>query len=101
MLGVGRDLCGSSSPTLLLKQGHLQQAAQDLVQAKLMMNHIDLGFHYKHPNPFYRTEFPGCCHFGIIFDTLPLLKSVTLRPMSVDFFGSPGSRGVLVVCTII
>jgi len=32
-VGVGRDLCGSSSPTLLLKQGHLQQAAQDLVQA--------------------------------------------------------------------
>jgi len=30
---VGRDLCGSSSPTLLLKQGHLQQAAQDLVRA--------------------------------------------------------------------
>ena len=35
MLGVGRDLCGSSSPTLLLKQGHLQQAAQDLVQVGL------------------------------------------------------------------
>ena len=35
MLGVGRDLCGSSSPTLLLKQGHLQQAAQDLVQGSL------------------------------------------------------------------
>jgi len=33
MVGVGRDLCGSSSPTLLRKQGHLQQAAQDLVQA--------------------------------------------------------------------
>jgi len=33
--GVGRDLCGSSSPTLLPKQGHLQQAAQDLVQADL------------------------------------------------------------------
>jgi len=31
MSGVGRDLCGSSSPTLLLKQGLLQQAAQDLV----------------------------------------------------------------------
>jgi len=27
MFGVGRDLCGSSSPTLLPKQGHLQQAA--------------------------------------------------------------------------
>ena len=35
MVGVGRDLCGSSSPALLLKQGHLEQAAQDLVQAGL------------------------------------------------------------------
>ena len=35
MVGVGRDLCGSSSLTLLPKQGHLQQAAQDLVQAGL------------------------------------------------------------------
>ena len=35
MLGVGRDLCGSYSPTPLLKQEHLQQAAQDLVQAGL------------------------------------------------------------------
>jgi len=30
MFGFGKDLCGSSSPTLLPKQGHLQQAAQDL-----------------------------------------------------------------------
>ena len=35
MLGVRRDLCGSSSPTPLPKQGHLQQAAQDLVQVGL------------------------------------------------------------------
>jgi len=35
MVGVGRDLCGSSSPTPLSKQGHLQQAAQDRVQAGL------------------------------------------------------------------
>jgi len=35
MLGVGRDLCGSSSPTPLLKQGRLQQAAQDLTQVGL------------------------------------------------------------------
>jgi len=33
MVGAGRDLCGSSSPTLLPKQGHLQQAAQHLIQA--------------------------------------------------------------------
>ena len=35
MVGVGRDLCRSSSPTLLPKQGHLQQAAEDLVQEGL------------------------------------------------------------------
>ena len=35
MVGIGRDLCGSSSPTLLPMQGHLQQAAQDLVQVGL------------------------------------------------------------------
>jgi len=35
MFGVGRDLWGSPSPTPLPKQGHLQQAAQDLVQAGL------------------------------------------------------------------
>ena len=35
MSGVERDLCGSSGPIPLPKQGHLQQAAQDLVQAGL------------------------------------------------------------------
>jgi len=35
MFGVGRDLCGSSSPNPLPKQVPLQQAAQDLVQAGL------------------------------------------------------------------
>ena len=35
MFGVGRDLCGSPNPTPLPKRGHLQQAAQDLVQASL------------------------------------------------------------------
>ena len=35
MVGVGRYLCGSSSPTPLLKQGHLGQDAQDFVQAGL------------------------------------------------------------------
>jgi len=33
MIGVGRDLCGSPSPTPMLKQGHLEQAAQDHIQA--------------------------------------------------------------------
>jgi len=37
MFGVGRDLCGSSSPTPLPKQGHLQQAAT-LVLLKIEAN---------------------------------------------------------------
>jgi len=36
MVGVGRDLCGSSGPTPLLKQCHLEQAAQDLPGRFLM-----------------------------------------------------------------
>jgi len=32
IVGVGRDLWGSSGPTPLPKQGHLEQAAQDLIQ---------------------------------------------------------------------
>jgi len=35
MFGVGRDLWGSLSPTPLPKQGHPEQAAQDLVQTGL------------------------------------------------------------------
>jgi len=35
MVGVGRDLCGSPSPTPLPKQGHPEQAAQERVQAGL------------------------------------------------------------------
>jgi len=34
-LGAGRDFCGSSSPTPLLKQGYLEQAAWDVVQMGL------------------------------------------------------------------
>jgi len=33
MVGLGKEFYGSSSPTPLPKQGHLQQAAQDLIQA--------------------------------------------------------------------
>jgi len=35
MVGAGRDLCGSPSPTLLPKQGHPQQTAQDRIHAGL------------------------------------------------------------------
>jgi len=83
MVGVGRDLCGSSSPTPLPKQGHLQQAEQDRIQA---------GFEYlqrrrlhnlpgqpvlvlRHPQseevlPYVQTE-------------LPLLQFVPIAPCPV------------------
>ena len=35
MAGFGRDLCGSSSPSAMLKLGHLEQAAQELFQVGL------------------------------------------------------------------
>ena len=35
MVGVGRDLSGSSSPTPLPKQGHPEQAEQDRIEAGL------------------------------------------------------------------
>jgi len=47
MGGVGKDLCGSSSPTLLPKQGHLEQAAQDLVQ---------VGFEYLHRRRLHKSS---------------------------------------------
>ena len=47
MVRVGRDLCGSSSPIPLPKQGHIQQAAQDLIQ---------VGFEYLRKTRFHNTS---------------------------------------------
>ena len=47
MVGVGRDLRGSSSPTPLLKQGHLQQDAQD---------HVQVGFENLHRRRIHNTS---------------------------------------------
>jgi len=56
MVGSGRDLCESSSPTPLPKQGHLEQAAQDLVQA-------DFGFlQRRRIHSPSGKPVPGLCH---------------------------------------
>jgi len=55
MVGVGRDLCGSSSPTLLPKQGHLQQVVEDLVQAGLQ--YLQRRLHH-----LLRQPVPGLHH---------------------------------------
>ena len=62
-----RDLCGSPSPALLPKQGHLQQAAQDLVQAGL--EYLQRRRLHNLPALFCRGISPmqwyGCCYFVI------------------------------------
>jgi len=86
MVGVGRDLCGSSSPNPLLKQGHLQQAAQDLVQVGLeylqrrlhnlpvqlvpVLRHLQ-----REVLPYVQTELPMLQFVPvyILFSVLPLL----------------------------
>jgi len=63
MVGVGSDLCGSPSPTLLPKQGHLQQAVEDLVQADLeYLQRRRLHSLPGQPGPGLRHQCsPGCC----------------------------------------
>jgi len=81
--GVGRDVCGSSSPTRLPKQGHLEQVAQDLVQ---------VGFKYLQRRRFHnpsvqpvpvlhqpqREEVLTCVELE-----LPMLQSVSVAPCPV------------------
>ena len=78
MVRVGRDLCGSSSPTPLPKQGHLQQPAQDFVQACLeYLQRRRLHNLPGQPGPQSRTTF-----FSVSTSLLSPLKSVF--PFSKD-----------------
>jgi len=92
MIGVGRDLCGSSSPTLLLKQGHLQQAAQELVQA---------GLQYLQRRRLHNLRgqpVPVLCHpqreevLPHVQTELPLLQFVPIAPCPVagHYWKEPG-----------
>jgi len=62
MVGVGRDLCGSSSPAPLPKQGHVQQAAEDLVQAGLeYLQRRRLHNLPEQPVPVFHQNCLCCC----------------------------------------
>jgi len=83
MVRVGRDLCGSPSPTALPKQGHLQQAAQDLVQA---------GLEYLQRSRIHNLcgqPVPGLRHLqseevlAHVHLELPLLQFVPVAPLHV------------------
>jgi len=68
MVGVGRDLCGSSSPTLLPKQGHLQQAVEDLVQAVITPLSLSHGQeHHCTECCVHRTKGGFCCQNLMIY----------------------------------
>ena len=83
MVRVGRDLCGSSSPTPLPKQGLLQQAAQDLVQA---------GLEYLQRRRLHNLPgqpVPGLCHpqreevLAHVQTELPVPQFVPIAPCPV------------------
>jgi len=83
MFGVGRYLCGSSSPPPLLKQGHLQQAAQDFVQASL--EYLQRWRIHSLPG----QPVPGLCHpqseevLPHVHTELPVLQFVLIAPCPV------------------
>jgi len=100
MVGVGKDLCGSSSPTLLLKQGHLQQAAQDLVQVGLeylqrrkpplsALGHSASSLsskEYTYPNHGQLVSPGGCCSL-LLRVKKPFKRMITfLMCKGIDFF---------------
>ena len=82
MVGVGRDLCGSSSPTPLTKQGHLKQAAQDLGQ---------VGFEYLQRSRLHNPSgqpVPVLCHppskeVLYVQMELPVLQFMPIAPCPV------------------
>jgi len=83
MVRVGRDLCGSSSPSPLPKQGHLHQAAQELVQ---------VGFEYLQRRRLHSLPgqpVPGLHHpqreevLPHVQTELPLLQFVPIAPCPV------------------
>jgi len=85
MVGVGRDLCGSSSPTPPLKQGHLQQAAQDLVQPGLeYLQRRRLHSLYGQPVPVLRHPQSEEV-LPHVQTELPLLQFVPIAPCPVSF----------------
>ena len=82
MIGLGRDLCGSSSPTPLPKQGHPQQAASDHV-------HAGLEYLQRRLHNLLRQPVPGLRHpqreevLPPVRAELPLLQFVPIAPCPV------------------
>jgi len=73
MVRVRRDLCGSSSPTLLPKQGHLQQAVEAFVQVGLeYLQRRRLHNLPGHPVPVLRQSVEGKVFHTSLFKAIYL-----------------------------
>ena len=67
MVGVGRDLCGSSSPTPLPKQGHLQYHRITESQNHTQMSSPDRGYgNWRRSDPKSKTP-RLCCWKYLLF----------------------------------
>jgi len=58
MFRVGRDLCGSPSPTPLPKQGHPEQVTQDLVH---------VGLEYLQRRRLHKSKIPSIGDLLLVF----------------------------------
>jgi len=77
---IGMDLCGSSSLTPLPKQGHQEQAAQDLVQA-------GLEYLQRRRKTRWKTEENKCFHLLLTPEERPRAKThQTIYPVIVKIF---------------
>jgi len=100
MLGVGRELCGSSSPTPLPKQGHPEQAAQDRFQ---------VGLEYLQRRRFHSLPgqpVPGLRHpqreevLTRVQLELPVLQFVPIAPCPVSGHNLKESGPTLLTSTL-
>ena len=99
MVGVARDLRGSSSPTPLPKQGHLQQAPQDLIQ---------VGFEYLQRTRIHNLSgkpVPGVHHlrvrmFFLIFSWNFLCFSLCPSPVVLSLGTTEDSGPILLTPTL-
>jgi len=82
MVGVGRDPCGSPSPTPLPKQGHPEQAAQDLTQAGFEdLQRRRLHSRSGQPVPVFHQ--PQSAEVPCVQMELPVLQFVLIAPCPV------------------
>ena len=100
MVGVGRDLCGSSGPTPLPKQHHLEQAAQGCIQTEFEYLQ-EMRLHNPSGQPLPLLHHPQSEEVLTHVQTeLPLLQSVPIAPCPVAGHHCKESGPILLTPTL-